>query len=62
MWYSSLLTGSHSAADSSQKNGHGQDSTVSVDETTDSGRPTSGFVPDVSQVDENSEGELNEGM
>lgn len=32
-----------------------------MDETTDSGRPASGFAPEVSQVDENSEGELDEG-
>lgn len=49
--------GSNSLADSSlHKNGHGPDTgTVSVDETTDSGIPTSGYAPGMSQVDENSE-------
>lgn len=54
-----LLTGTHSTADSStHRNGHGPDSTVSVDETTtDSGIHAPGFAPEMSQVDENSQGE-----
>eukprot|EP00105_Crassostrea_gigas_P038441 XP_019922589.1 PREDICTED: uncharacterized protein LOC109618701 [Crassostrea gigas] len=57
--YSSYINGTHSTADSStHRNGHGPDSTVSVDETTtDSGIHASGFAPEMSQVDENSQGE-----
>lgn len=58
-WYLNLSTGTHSTADSStHRNGHGPDSTVSVDETTtDSGIHAPGFAPEMSQVDENSQGE-----
>ncbi|XP_065937642.1 dynein axonemal heavy chain 3 isoform X7 [Magallana gigas] len=57
--YSSYINGTHSTADSStHRNGHGPDSTVSVDETTtDSGIHAPGFAPEMSQVDENSQGE-----
>lgn len=57
IWYLSI--GSHSIADSStHRNGHGPDSTVSVDETTtDSGIQAPGFAPEMSQVDENSQEE-----